>query len=79
MLTFRSLLAVCFSAGLKTATMLFYSTWALKLGVIDSDVNPAFSFPAVLLSIYGLWVIVGRFSEQAERLIEGRTGTSTEG
>ena len=79
MLTFRSLLAVCFSAGLMTATMLFYSTWALKLGVIDSDVNPAFSFPAVLLSIYGLWVIVGRFSEQAERLIEGRTGTSTEG
>ena len=75
----RIFLATSVSTGFKTVTMLFYSTWALKLGVIDSDVNPAFSFPAVLLSIYGLWVIVGRLAEQAERFVEGRTGTSTKG
>lgn len=38
--------------------MSVYSAWSIKLGLMDTDINPLFALLMVLLSIYGLWVII---------------------
>ena len=56
---------------LKVLVMGVYSAWAVKLGIIDTDTNPLFALAMVLLSIYGLWVVVRRASKYLVGIIEG--------
>lgn len=67
----RSFLGAFVSAGLKMFIMATYSAWAVKLGLLDSDLHPLFALLMVPLSIYGLWVIVRALAGRVERLIEG--------
>ena len=59
---------------LKVFVMAGYSAWAFKLGVIDADTNPLFALIMVLLSIYGLWVIIRNASARVLRTAEGNPG-----
>ncbi len=67
----RIAIAAGASTGLKMFVMCVYSAWAVKLGIIDADTNLLFALTMVLLSIYGLWVVVARASEYLVRFIEG--------
>ena len=67
----RVTLAEGVTVFLKFIMMPLYSAWAVKLGVIDAATNPLFAVTMVLLSIYGLWVIVRKASEYLVRIIEG--------
>jgi hypothetical protein len=63
----KTLLAEGSSVFLRMFAMIVYSAWAIKLGVIDTDTHPIFALAMVLLSIYGLWVLVRRASEHLIR------------
>jgi hypothetical protein len=67
----RSVFAGAVSGAFKSFAIVAYSAFALKIGFIDSNVHPLFALFMVLLSIYGLWRIVGALAAHAERLIKG--------
>jgi len=48
----------------KLFAMATYSAWAIKIGLIDSNMNTLFAIPLVGLSIFGLWTIVGWASQR---------------
>jgi hypothetical protein len=59
------IVAAAFAASfLKMVAMLLYSAWAIKIGLLDSNMNPLFAIAMVGLSIIGLWIIVGRAAER---------------
>ncbi len=64
----RIFLAEGAAAFLKYFVMFLYSAWALKLGLIDTSMNPLFALLMVPLSIYGLWVIVRKATAHVARL-----------
>jgi len=55
---------------LKVFVVGLYAVWAVKLGFIDTEMNQLFAVTMVLLSIYGLWVVVRKASEYLIRTIE---------
>lgn len=68
---FRIIVAEGAATFLKIVVMAFYSAWAVKLGFVESDINPLFAAVIVLLSIYGLWVVVRQASEFLVRSLDG--------
>ena len=56
---------------LKVFVMSVYSAWAIKLGFIDTGMNPLFALAIVLLSIYGLWAVVRRASDYLVSIMGG--------
>ena len=67
---FQLFLAEGAASFLKIFVMGLYSAWAFKLGLIDTETNALFALTMVLLSIYGLWVIVSKTSAHIARLGE---------
>ena len=67
----RIALAETIAISLNVFLMIVYSLWAFKLAVLDTDINPLFALTMVLLSIFGLWVIVRKSSHYLVRVIEG--------
>lgn len=67
----RVFFASAIPAAFKMFVMATYSIWAFKLSILDSDTHPLFALVMVSLSIYGLWVVVKKLADYAERAIEG--------
>jgi len=67
----RIFLAEGAATFLKVFLVGLYAAWAFKLAVIDTELNPLFALTMVLLSIYGLWIVVRKASEYLARTIEG--------
>ena len=62
------------SPGLKVILMPLYSAWAIKLAIVETETNLLFATTIVLLSIYGLWVLVENATGFLSRVITGHNG-----
>jgi hypothetical protein len=66
----RAALAGAIEGGVKVA-VLIYAIWAVKIGLIDSDIRPLFAILMIGLSIYGLWIATQRFTHFVTPIVSG--------
>ena len=57
--------------GASRILVLFYAIWAVKLGLIDSNIHPVFAIVMIALSTYGLWVASDRVTRHVTRIVSG--------
>ena len=57
--------------GVKVFVVPFYCAWAVKLGLIDSDIHPLFALLMIALSAYGLWIITERVTRRVTSIVSG--------
>ncbi len=62
--------------GVRPFLLFVSGAWAVRLVLLNSDVNPLFALAAISLSVYGLWVLVGG---RSDALIAKLDSSSSEG
>jgi hypothetical protein len=67
----RECLAGAIEGGVKVFVVPVYCAWAVKLGLIDSNIHPLFAMLMIGLSAYGLWIITDRVTRRVTSIVSG--------